>query len=106
MVTQDARERAYVSHKTRRTRLCHAAGRGACEAPLRPSAEERAPFGAPHGDFGSGAVLPSRAFPPDPCSDAPRSQVVVPGGRGPETSREHWLRADTRGTPFLSSAFR
>src|SRR5216684_8274551 len=35
------------------------------------------------GDFRPGPVLPSPAFPPDPCSDAPRGQVVVPGGRGP-----------------------
>ena len=35
------------------------------------------------GDFRPGAALPSPALPPDPCSDAPRSQVVVPGGRCP-----------------------
>ena len=35
------------------------------------------------GDFWPGAALPSPAFPPDPYSDAPRSQVVMPGGRCP-----------------------
>src|SRR5258708_15516209 len=35
------------------------------------------------GDFRPGAALPSPALPPDPCSDAPRSQVVMPGGRCP-----------------------
>src|SRR3954471_17113814 len=35
------------------------------------------------GDFRPGAALPSPALPPDPYSDAPRSQVVVPGGRCP-----------------------
>ena len=35
------------------------------------------------GDFWPGAALPSPALPPDPYSDAPRSQVVVPGGRCP-----------------------
>jgi hypothetical protein len=35
------------------------------------------------GDFRPGAALPSPAFPPDPYSDAPRSQVVMPGGRCP-----------------------
>ena len=29
------------------------------------------------GDFRPGAALPSPALPPDPCSDAPRSQVVM-----------------------------
>src|SRR3979490_1435041 len=52
--------------------------------------------------LGLGSALPSRAFPPDPCSEAPRSQVVVPGGRISRTSREHWLRANTRGTPLLA----
>jgi len=33
--------------------------------------------------LGRGPALPSPAFPPDPCSDAPRGQVVVPAGRGP-----------------------
>src|SRR3982074_1699417 len=35
------------------------------------------------GDFRPGAALPSPAFPPDPYSDAPRSQVLMPGGRCP-----------------------
>ena len=35
------------------------------------------------GDFRPGAALPSPALPPDPSSDAPRSQVVMPGGRCP-----------------------
>jgi hypothetical protein len=35
------------------------------------------------GDFRPGAALPSPALPPDPYSDAPRSQVIMPGGRCP-----------------------
>src|SRR5882672_8257339 len=37
--------------------------------------------------LGLGSALPSRAFPPDPCSEAPRSQVVAPGGWISRTSR-------------------
>src|SRR5712691_11854327 len=35
------------------------------------------------GDFGPGSALPFPAFPPDPCSEAPRGRVIVLGGRGP-----------------------
>src|SRR5713226_4058016 len=50
---------------------------------LRPMTRD-ARLSALHlGDFGPGSALPSPAFPPDPCSEAPRSQVVVLGGRGP-----------------------
>src|SRR6516165_5756229 len=35
------------------------------------------------GDFSPGAALPSPAFAPDRLQRAPRSQVVVPGGRLP-----------------------
>jgi len=34
--------------------------------------------------LGSGAALASPAFAPDRLQRAPRTQVVVPGGRGPE----------------------
>ena len=50
----------------------------------RASSGTRSPLRRSHrGGFRSGAALPSPALPPDPCSDAPRGQVVVPGGRGP-----------------------
>src|SRR6187399_1199901 len=52
-----------------------------------------------HGDFRPGAALPSPAFPPDPCSDAPRSQVVVPGGRCPGPP-ESAVTSRGRGTPL------
>ena len=39
------------------------------------------------GDFRPGAALPSPALPPDPCSDAPRSQVVVAWRAVSRTSR-------------------
>ena len=55
----------------------------ACEARRVPQRRDARLSALHRGDFGSGAALPSPAFPPDPCSDAPRSQVVVPGGRGP-----------------------
>ncbi len=72
---------------------------GACEAPARWTVtrptkalarrlcvpcDRDARLSALHcGDFGPGAALPSRALPPDQLSDAPRSRVVMPGGRGP-----------------------
>src|SRR3982074_3863439 len=95
IVTQDTRERAYV------TRRAGALARRPCVSQRRD-----ARLSALHrDDFGSGAVLPSRAFPPDPCSDAPRSQVVLPGGRGPETSRDSSYELKSRdATPC--SAFR
>jgi hypothetical protein len=74
-----------------RVALARRDGSHACEA-RRASCDRRARLSALHcGDFGPGAALPSRAFPPDQFSDAPRSQVVVPG-RGPGPS-EPRLRA-------------
>src|SRR6266478_6772186 len=45
----------------------------------------RSPLGAPPWRFSApGAALLSPAFAPDRLQRAPRTQVVVPGGRGPE----------------------
>ena len=57
------------------------------------------------GDFRPGAALPSPAFPPDPCSDAPRSQVVVPGGRYPGPP-EPAVTSRGRRTPLPAPPFR
>src|SRR4051794_27343400 len=57
------------------------------------------------GDFRPGAALPSPAFPPDPCSDAPRSQVVVPGGRCPGPP-EPAVTSRGRRTPLPAPPFR
>src|ERR1700755_1540825 len=57
------------------------------------------------GDFRPGAALPSPAFPPDPYSDAPRSQVVVPGGRCPGPP-EPAVTSRGRRTPLLAPPFR
>ena len=51
---------------------------------LRPHDAGRSPLGAPPKRFwASGAALLSPAFAPDRSQRAPRTQVVVPGGRGP-----------------------
>jgi hypothetical protein len=56
---------------------------GACEAPCVPYAG-RTPPGAPPWRFlAPGSALPSPALPPESVQRAPRSQVLVPGGRGP-----------------------
>src|SRR5437870_2787761 len=73
---------------------------GACEAPVRPAHDAagqalarrlashnagRSPLGAPPWRFWApGAALLSPALAPDRLQRAPRTQVVVPGGRGPE----------------------
>ena len=57
------------------------------------------------GDFRPGAALPSPALPPDPCSDAPRSQVVVPGGRCPGPP-EPAVTSRGRRTPLPAPPFR
>jgi hypothetical protein len=56
-----------ASHK--HSDLCHAAGRGACEAPRAPQRRDARLSALHRGDFRPGAALPSRAFPPDPCSE-------------------------------------
>src|SRR6478736_8018545 len=57
------------------------------------------------GDFRPGAALPSPALPPDPLSDAPRSQVVVPGGRCPGPP-EPAVTSRGRRTPLPAPPFR
>ena len=57
------------------------------------------------GDFRPGAALPSPALPPDPYSDAPRSQVVMPGGRCPGPP-EPAVTSRGRRTPLLAPPFR
>jgi hypothetical protein len=71
---------------TRRTRRL----RGALRPIARQDARERAydagrsPLGAPPWRFWApGAALASPAFAPDRLQRAPRTQVLVPGGRGP-----------------------
>jgi hypothetical protein len=55
--------------------------------------------------LGLGPALPFRAFPPEPCSEAPRSQVVVPGGRVSRTSRGYGYEPRPRDA-IPCSAFR
>ena len=57
------------------------------------------------GDFRPGAALPSPAFPPDQYSDAPRSQVVMPGGRCPGPP-EPAVTSRGRRTPLPAPPFR
>src|ERR1700754_4589580 len=57
------------------------------------------------GDFWPGAALPSPALPPDPYSDAPRSQVVMPGGRCPGPP-EPAVTSRGRRTPLPAPPFR
>src|SRR6185312_2856788 len=56
-------------------------------------------------DFRPGAALPSPALPPDPYSDAPRSQVVLPGGRCPGPP-EPAVTSRGRRTPLPAPPFR
>jgi len=72
-----------------------------CESACAPMTRGRAPLGAPPWRFSAGPALPFAAFPPHPCSDAPRSQVVVPGGRGP-LPPEPAVTSRSRGTPRLA----
>jgi hypothetical protein len=74
-------------HMTRQARRL----RGALRPIARQDARERAydagrsPLGAPPWRFWApGAALLSPALAPDRLQRAPRTQVVVPGGRGPE----------------------
>jgi hypothetical protein len=61
----------------------YAARQAPSEAPCVPYAG-RTPPGAPPWRFlAPGSALPSPALPPESVQRAPRSQVVVPGGRGP-----------------------
>src|SRR6478735_1332901 len=57
------------------------------------------------GDFRPGAALPSPALPPDPYSDAPRSQVIMPGGRCPGPP-ESAVTSRGRRTPLPAPPFR
>ena len=68
-------EHPWGVHMTRHARRL----RGA----LRPMTRDARLSALHRGGFLPGAALPSPALPPDPVERAPRSQVVVPGGRGP-----------------------
>src|SRR3984893_13086384 len=62
----------------------------------------RSPLSAPPWRFWApGAALLSPAFAPDRLQRAPRSQVVVPGGRGPCLPRRT-VTSRRRGTPRLA----
>ncbi len=50
---------------------------------LRPMTRDARLSALHRGGFGPGSALPFPAFPPGPCSEAPRGRVVVLGGRGP-----------------------
>src|SRR5438093_7561292 len=56
---------------------------GACEAPCVPCARDARLSALHRGDFGPGAALPSPDLRPDRSQRAPRTRVLVPGGRGP-----------------------
>jgi hypothetical protein len=63
----------------------------------------RSPLGAPPWRFWAlGAALLSPAFAPDRLQRAPRSQVVVPGGRLPEPLEASGYGAARRETPRLA----
>jgi len=63
----------------------HNAARQALARRLASHDAGRSPLGAPPWRFWApGAALLSPAFAPDRLQRAPRTQVVVPGGRGPE----------------------
>jgi hypothetical protein len=92
-------------HMTRQARRL----RGALRPIARQDARERAydagrsPLGAPPWRFWApGAALLSPAFAPDRLQRAPRTQVVVPGGRGPEPPEASGYGAARRGTPRLA----
>src|SRR5262249_22502118 len=61
-----------------------AAGEAPGEAPCVPCRGTLASRRSTVAVLGSGAALLSPAFAPDRLQRAPRTQVVVPGGRGPE----------------------
>jgi hypothetical protein len=92
-------------HMTRQARRL----RGALRPIARQDARERAydagrsPLGAPPWRFWApGAALLSPAFAPDRLQRAPRTQVVVPGGRGPEPPEARGYGATRRRTPRLA----
>src|SRR6476620_10406627 len=83
--------------------------RGALRPIARQDARERAydagrsPLGAPPWRFWApGAALLSPALAPDRLQRAPRTQVVVPGGRGPEPPEASGYGAPHHRTPRLA----
>ena len=68
---------------------------------LRPMTRDARLSALHRGDFWPGAALPSAAFPPQPVQRAPRSQVVVPGGRCPGPPGAA-VTSRSRGTPLLA----
>src|SRR6201997_4897396 len=100
-----ARRHPLGLHMTRQARRL----RGALRPIARQDARERAydagrsPLGAPPWRFWApGAALLSPAFAPDRLQRAPRTQVVVPGGRLPEPPEASGYGAARRGTPRLA----
>jgi hypothetical protein len=96
-ITQDARERAYVTRQAR----------ALARRPDVPCDRDAAPLGAPPWRFWAGGRASISGISSRSVQRAPRSQVVVPGGRGPHkrvtTSvntpclPSPWLRATTAG---------
>jgi hypothetical protein len=72
---------------------------GACEAPWRPSREGRAPLGAPPWRFSAGGRASISGIASGSVQRAPRSQVVMPGGRCPGPP-EPAVTSRSRGTPL------
>ena len=68
---------------------------------LRPSAEGRAPLGAPPWRFSAGARASISGISSGSVQRAPRGQVVVPGGRGPGPPGAA-VTSRRRGTPRLA----
>src|SRR6266851_5729229 len=68
---------------------------------LRPSAEGRAPLGAPPWRFSAGARASISGISSGSVQRAPRGQVIVPGGRGPGPPGAA-VTSRRRGTPRLA----
>src|SRR5947199_2212442 len=83
------RNEGWAEHRETYGRSCEAPVRrvsdtpGACEAPCVPCARDARLSALHRGDFGPGAALPSPDLRPDRSQRAPRTRVLVPGGRGP-----------------------
>src|SRR6266508_2339479 len=88
----ERREGANLSRLRGATNHACEAWRVPCDRDARLSALHR-------GDFWPGSALPFPEFPPESVQRAPRSQVIVPGGRGPEPP-EATVTSRSRGTPL------
>src|SRR5947209_10111939 len=84
-------------------RRAHNAARQALARRLASHDAGRSPLGAPPWRFWApGAALLSPALAPDRLQRAPRTQVVVPGGRGPEPPEASGYGATHHRTPRLA----